>query len=62
MRNFDGEAFTAGLNAQLRKATEAGSEFVFVNAWNEWAEGTYFEPDTARGSFFLEALREAVSS
>lgn len=60
MRNFDGGAFASGFRQQLRKSAAADSEFVFVNAWNEWAEGTYFEPDTARGHFFLEAVREAV--
>jgi lipopolysaccharide biosynthesis protein len=62
IRNFDGDAFVSGLQAQLRKASAAGSEFLFVNAWNEWAEGSYFEPDAARGTFFLEALRDAVST
>lgn len=62
MRGFDRSAFTEGLHTQLRKAAAAGSEFVFVNAWNEWAEGSYFEPDTARGTFFLDTLRAATSA
>lgn len=56
MRNFSANAFTTGLRAQLNKARNAGARFVFVNAWNEWAEGTYMEPDVTRGSFFLESL------
>ena len=60
MRNFDGRAFEMGIRAQLRKARARGAPFVFINAWNEWAEGAYLEPDEARGPFFLEAIATAV--
>ena len=40
---------------------EKERRFVFINAWNEWAEGTHLEPDQKYGTEFLQVVSNAVS-
>jgi O-antigen biosynthesis protein len=58
-------AYQAWLEWVLRQTREqhfGDDRIVFINAWNEWAEGTYLEPDLGWGHGYLEATRDAVDN
>ena len=57
---FTVEKFGRYMKALLEKARSKNKPMVFINAWNEWAEGAYLEPDELTGTGKLEALKQAL--
>lgn len=58
-------AFQAWLEWTMLRTLEQniGEErLVFINAWNEWCEGSYLEPDQHFGHGYLQALKNAISN
>ena len=54
------ESWLRGLLEVAREDSAPNSPFVFINAWNEWAEGTHLEPDQKYGHEYLEATASAL--
>jgi hypothetical protein len=57
-------AFRTALEQARRwlERPEISQKILTVNAWNEWTEGSYLEPDTEYGLGYLEAIRDVFGN
>jgi hypothetical protein len=51
-------SFHYWLRSRLKHASRNGEPELYVNAWNEWAEGTTLEPDHQFHDAYLRTIRD----
>ena len=56
------QAWLETMFAETRRQNFGDERLVFINAWNEWAEGAHLEPDQRFGHGWLEAVKNAADA
>ena len=64
IQNADYNLFSQWLITSIQnvKKYNIQEQLVFINAWNEWAEGCHLEPDKVNGHGFLKAVLDAIQA
>lgn len=65
MINFDLQKYSQWLNCAIQWSINQPiyqNNLVFINAWNEWAEGAYLEPDRHYGYAVLDATYDILKN
>jgi lipopolysaccharide biosynthesis protein len=63
-RNFTPEAYGEWLEAVIKnfRPYSENENFIFINAWNEWAEGNHLEPCQKWGTRYLEKTKKVLQN
>ncbi len=59
--NLTPEVFFLQIQSLLAISRKKEKDFLFINAWNEWGEGMYLEPDEESEYSYLNSVKEAKS-
>lgn len=64
IRGANPERFQYWLTRLIDKVKKEPTEeqLIFINAWNEWSECAYLEPDTENGTEYLKAIKLAMQN
>ena len=62
LQNSTPDLYEGWLNEVVQKelSRPKSRQIIFINAWNEWAEGNHLEPCQKWGHAYLEATRRVI--
>ena len=56
----DFESWLSGIIEWTRKNNDSDKQYVYINAWNEWAEGAILEPTLRYGYKYLQIVKRCI--